>query len=638
MAINLQRAARIFDPSKSVQTPDVVGPGTYANTHNKPYEPPGEAPVPFSSLEEKVLNPNGTTAAITPGPGAYTAKMNKPPSTHAHVSMASKVSRLGPNTPGSSVFRPSDIGDNPGPGTYPVPSSTIAAREDKKLVPTLKGVYEEAPEKTAPSIPVRKLPPGHKQAQYLQQADGDMEVLRMRHTGEPSDMVGPGEYDIAGKEIVMARGRDTAFYASKLNRKLWEPSVGIENTLPDRHNPGPGDYDYGLPLGGSTEEVAVATYQFASKSPMGHQVEVKEERVMPGPGRYESVGHIDKSVKAAMQRAEMMGEKAQFGSLSERTGWDRALEQPFTDSYNIHNVPGPGHYGNPQVTFMDEHRKRKDDIARVLPPSARKKMHGVHHPAIIMALAEVTGPLQAFNSTDDRPCNKALNQATPSPMDYHHEACRGQNMASALKERAKVGRKGVFGTCVADRFHGSPLNAKTGVPEPGGDGSVAAVENNSNKDPRYMFQSQSPRMGTEIGPRDPQVVKLGGFQTPAPGAYDISKEPNYRSPYRTPRQNHLAFGAGSTRYGSRDVFVEHTRGKANPGPGEYEAGVEVVHPRVTGAATVKSSRPKVKVGSTNETVGPGSYSSMETTMLKKTFNETMCSSKKNRSVAKGIVL
>jgi len=34
------------------------------------------------------------------------------------------------------------------------------------------------------------------------------------------------------------------FTSTKVNRKIFEPSKAIENELPPKENPGPGQYDY----------------------------------------------------------------------------------------------------------------------------------------------------------------------------------------------------------------------------------------------------------------------------------------------------------------------------------------------------------------------------------------------------------
>ena len=62
-------------------------------------------------------------------------------------------------------------------------------------------------------------------------------------TGRGFDTVGPACYhpNIDASKKVAPIGD---FQSSKINRKLFEPSIDIENKLyPPRENPGPGTYD-----------------------------------------------------------------------------------------------------------------------------------------------------------------------------------------------------------------------------------------------------------------------------------------------------------------------------------------------------------------------------------------------------------
>merc|ERR1712013_883262 len=105
-----------------------------------------------------------------------------------------------------------------------------------------------------------------------------------------------------------------------------------------------------------------------------------------------------------------------------------------------------------------------------------------------MALQETTGPLEAFGSTDDRNCNKPTPQFTPAPWAYTREEARGQSMSSELREKRKLGRNGAFGT-LADRFFGSPLAGREGLPDPGMDFDER-YSSGAYTEPRSMFISQ----------------------------------------------------------------------------------------------------------------------------------------------------
>jgi len=622
MAINTSRARRQNEIATAGSTSEHIGPGSYSNTYNEPKAPAMEAPVPFLSMQERNLNVNRGTSAITPGPGNYRSDMTSL-SQHAPTSLQSKVKRLGPTAPGSSVFTSSTIEKNPGPGTYAKAThGTLGRSQEKPLMAPTRPVLE-ALEKTTPSMPLMKLKPGQRPDN---EGDNDVAKFIMRHTGERGDNAGPGEYDPHNGYQLLTRSQpQPSFHSSKLARNLWERTGTIECKVAPRDVPGPGAYAHALVFNeqkrnDDEEDVTTSTYQFASGSALAYQIQLTADKVNPGPGQYDLVGGIDKSLKSARHRSATRGEMTQFGSMTERLSMmSRSAREPYNDPYHLHHVPGPGHY--PTASFVPEDPKLKE-AEKVLPDSRRKKIYGVHHPTIVMALCEAQGPLQAFNSTDDRPCNKSQNQGGPSPWQYNRESARGQSMGAELRERAKVGRRGAFGSC-SDRFYGSPLNGKTGLPDPSGDGfDGMAATAAAHSEPRSAFQSSTPRFVAAAGPKEEQVVKVGNTDTPAPGQYMVETEPNYRSPFRQPRVEHLSFGSAKARFDPshehEHVFYGHMKGASNPGPCEYDW--EKITKRTEGAGLPKAARTKVIVGGTSETVGPGSYGYIETHLLKKTYN------------------
>jgi len=588
--INLHRGSRnCTEYFSKATTSDKVGPGTYSNTHNEPVKPAEEKGVPFQSLQEKELNVNKATSAITPGPGAYIDQGELVKLGHGSSNFTSRSKRMAPTAPGSSAFLPSTILQNPGPGTHDINTSWTTPRKEfpNKAPPVLEMT------KTVPSIPQQKVAPG---ATDSRQADPDMSAIKMKYTGEKEDRVGPGEYTVGGQQVTHPVAPSASRWAaSASNRNLWEPSCKIENELPPRLNPGPGSYNSRKPP--DPESSKDATYQFASKTPMGHQKTTKTEAPVPGPGAYQVDMYKDAGAK----------ENNQFGSTVARGGWDRPLNQPFTDPYN-RNVVGPGHYPEPKSCFTTPRKENPVTDAAV----NKNKFHGVHHPSQIMALQEVAGPLHAFCSTDIRPCNKKQQQSTPAPGQYNNEDTLGFSMSAVLKERATVGKKGVFGT-TADRFHGSMLAPKDGI-DPG---KYDHADHDKHEDaPRSMFQSSSARFKAAPGSREVYATMVGKKQTPGPADYVTDKTVNYRSPFRHPRTDHLSFSSGKNRFDTKEIFCgQHYN--LNPGPGDYEAPKRAKS--LQGAAKMKSRRLPDSVTGTTKDVGPGSYN-IEGTMLKKTFN------------------
>merc|ERR1719453_583907 len=108
----------------------------------------------------------------------------------------------------------------------------------------------------------------------------------MKYTGEGEDKVGPGEYTLGGEKVTHPVAPSASRWAASASqRNLWEPSCSISNELPSRLNPGPGSYNSRKPP--DPESSKDATFQFASKTPMGHQKTFKKEAAAPGPGAYQ---------------------------------------------------------------------------------------------------------------------------------------------------------------------------------------------------------------------------------------------------------------------------------------------------------------------------------------------------------------
>lgn len=645
MAINTCRAARRTEDFLHVSqaTGTLVAPGSYEVRSS--ISEAREAPAPFNTLQERFLR-TVSAMQVTPGPGAYDQKpetLDAQYSTEGSgLSLAAFKSasrRMAPAAPGSTVFQASTIAKNPGPGTYdPSPSGSTSPRKSKELCGPLRPVLEVA-DRTTPSIPPVRLLPG--QMPDTEAAKADAANLCARHTGMPTDMVGPGEYDPTAK-LLYLNTQQTIFHPASKDRQLWEPTVSIESAfrrLPPHDIPGPGAYDVNVgakAVSQDNSEVA-NTCQFASATKMPYQMIVNPKTMMPGPGQYDMTERdLGKAAFLLKERslALGMGAGSHFGSLSERSGWTRPVDHPFKDPYNFRNVPGPGFYPHHPSCFPDD-SSANAILEKALPETARKqKFHGVHHPAIVLALQEAQGPMHAFNSTDDRPCNKQQVQTTPSPAEYSGDSARGESLASNLREKAKVGRKGVFGSC-ADRFFGSPMSAsfgtattiggETGSREASPDRDSSSRPGSGPSPARPAFASKTQRFKSSEESTEAAAGKVSKASPfPSPGDYDVLKEPNYRSPFRVPKLEHLSFGSSHGRFdGIKDPFAGDGPASRNPGPGEY-------HPRLrhrvtgTGAAKLSARRQPLSANNTGEQVGPGTYGDgLEMTMLKKTFNVSM---------------
>jgi len=593
-------------------TEDAVAPGSY-NIPMNPFKVEGERPVPFNSGVDKVCSPNLTTSGLTPGPGHYIGQhdtIHTDANGLAPTAFKSKVARIGPTAPGSSVYCESTVHKNPGPGNYDSKAEWELAL--KKPMRNAMNPWREEREKTVPSIPPQRLPPDAKPENAM---GSDMSHVTMKHTGQPSDLPAPGEYD--PKTYLTTRSQQhTSFGARSASgspRKRGDVPGSIDSRSPPKENPGPGAYDskFGMGEQGEGEKEKTGTYMFTSKTVLSHD-SATNPKIAPGPGQYDSPGQIDRSAARARAHSNIHGDRTRFGSAVQRSGMmTRSVEQPYVDPYNVHNVPGPGSYTNNTGGIFPQPSKEKEKEAeKSVPGSKKKKFYGVHHPMIVMALQETNGPLEAFGSTDDRSMNKVMVQTVPPPWAYDEGEARGRSMAAELREKKKLGRHGAFGT-LSDRFAFGPMSVRDDAPDVGLMDAPDMTKGGANSDPRSAFTSHTPRAPAAPG-ADVQAVTLGNTETPAPGAYYIEKEANYRSPFRHPRQDHLSFGSGQGRFDLGSDIM------ANPAPGDYECSPTR---RSGGAAEVKDKRKLARpLGCTSEEVGPGTYGSIDTPMLKKTFN------------------
>lgn len=625
MAISAARSPRDCEKfiSPKCTTREDVGPGLYSNTQHKPATTVGESAVPFASLQEKTLNYNASTSSITPGPGSYINPRDTETSAAEHGNvqvcrsmMESKAKRLADNAPGSSVFKASTIARNPGPGTYAPdrqhPGEPQWASQKDKLQGRAPPVLEVG--KTVPSIPIQRLDP--KGPDHVEKEDQSAlaSAVHMRYTGrsDRADTVGPAEYDVKGFEVLEKAAACPNFHRSEQKRKLWEPSVAIDCKLPPRNNPGPGTYTEADPWEESREVPGQGsrTFQFSSGTRIRDQIQVRDDLAVPGPGTYQ----------LAPEDARPLTDRTHFGSNVEREGWMRPLNQPFTDPYH-HRVPGPGHYpatGGDVVWSKTPRQSRSVGVP--------KKALRVHHPSQMVALIESRGPLASFGTTDQRGCNRMGKETTPGAGTYNYHNARGASMASVVRERAGVGRKGVFGTC-ADRFYGSPLAAVEGV-DPGkyeeDKGAPGSPRNTTlsgrDDDPaaRSSFASGTKRFRAPVGAKEAEVTAVGVQDTPGPGAFDVMTTPNYRSPFRHPKSDHLSFGSGRGRFSRR----EHVDGRImneNPGPGEYVEKRTRREHVVGGAGKSKAERNLAPPVGCSGAIGAGEYE-VGSTLLKKTYN------------------
>lgn len=147
---------------------------------------------------------------------------------------ASKVARLAPVIPGSSIYKESTIIENPAPGTYHQEKKwnrkNSVDRTRDKLNQTKHKDFVLECAAVPPSIPSK-----------LSFLLLDRKVPNNSFTGKGLDRPGPTDYEPKDKSMKL-RSPETNFSISKTERKLFEPNKTRENNLPPREIPGPGTY------------------------------------------------------------------------------------------------------------------------------------------------------------------------------------------------------------------------------------------------------------------------------------------------------------------------------------------------------------------------------------------------------------
>ena len=168
------------------------------------------------------------------------------------------------------------------------------------------------------------------------------------YTGRDVDTVGPALYN-PNYDTVKSHAPIGDFQTSKDQRKLFEPTINIENTwLPDKLNPGPGQYEAVNETAKRQFNAQGNTSTFLSKVP--NCKNAKEMLAQnPGPGHY--TGVFGKTVGSNFNANDSTADESSFGqsttanqfnSTTHRVDhWRNDVTHPFTKQ-TYHKNPGPG--------------------------------------------------------------------------------------------------------------------------------------------------------------------------------------------------------------------------------------------------------------------------------------------------------
>ena len=419
----------------------------------------------FGTSDLRKVGPYSTTAssADMPGPGQYLSQLDQgnEQKAGAHdAAFKSTAARLAPTCPGSSAFMSSTIIFNPGPGQYSARSSVESAvkngirsqridagiRRSKSLN---RIITEKIPTTfNPPAIPSNMQTFGYVDGteesgvRQVKPVDPPSRII----TGVKSDTVGPGAYNVAKS---LARNLPCSFSSSTTERRVFEQSKSIENRMPDKNNPGPGEYEG---KGCAWDKGSVAG--FKSKVKMAHQ---------QSDGNLHSlIATHDKRVQsaaaAAAATAASGGPLANFGRHGEARSsnvYDSynsgAQSQSFNttaardtcpkvhpyeskaDQYNDRLI-GPGSYNNLVSSFT--HKKHK---------SLRKDPVGFSSTAV-RDCGETAGDndkKKSGNSGGGGDEELTIrSKSAPGPNQYNPDY---YTIVKQVEKRV-VGRNGVFGT------------------------------------------------------------------------------------------------------------------------------------------------------------------------------------------------
>ena len=636
------RAARKPLFGKSEDTP---GPDAYElqNVGRPKSTPPYVAFHTTSNRSDIAKGASGAGVA----PGSYNIKgsVNVEIAKGKSNIFRSKSSRFAPTAPGSSVYRPSTILENPGPGNY-----TLSGFADKRVA----NINEEKLRKAAPKprpqsvtevftnrqMSAPSVPRPSQSFGYEENSLGKLvlqEAPSVVFSGLKQDQIAPNHYFEEGYNGNRKKGV-IGFGLSKTSRKVFEP-VGNDKVGPGRYTPSVLSRSEVTP----NQEGSSA---FLSKTPMAHQKGAKKkgdgdsvDDFMSGRGTGPGSYNVN---KLYWQKAIKSGRVGNFNTMEKRGSLGRDLSAPFTDSKNLN--PGPGTYGEKRTSFTYK---------------ARKKL---------------TTEKIGFDSSDKRPC---LKKDEPEEEKIglvegqkYEEGEMPNTIASRLTSKMNIGAIGAFGA-TETRFRGGPFDASKNaeMPGPGAYDTRGKVTEGVNKngdkdegekmDELYVltaskstsaFRSNTTRFGSN------GKGSSGHQRAPDAGAY-YSPAKWVKDPVggRSLRASQLSFASTNGRFGNKheQAMIWGTPMGRRPGPGQYRTDRHIsvsnirrvqqhrrnprIRSKLTQTYSIGSRRSKNnrKTNMTmglasrfsnnrkhSDNLGPGTYKTTGS-MIKKSYNVTM---------------
>ena len=381
-----------FDVSSKGKSP---APGTYNIAQD--YRPQSVPYVGFNTTGQRSSLTVGNSST-TPGPGEHQAMSTNGTKNMREFdagsnSFKSNSSRFAPFAPGSTVFRPSSILENPGPASYDVrkpipgtkklkqqPHPSDAATNALNLgIPESEAAHQQRMRKQrrqraqssgmpdmqeimqsmtsrhtpVPTIPIRRQSHGYDQEMVTGKLIPQPAPTK-DYSGIGSDTIGPAAYDVR-QDPTKAGGPRVNFAKSSKRKTLFGGPEATRLVGPGSHN-----------LAGArfVDRTTQGTAAFNSGVPMAHQREDFNGSGVDnvGPGAYNLPSSIKTVNESSSNIAEgLISSVQRFGSTESRNGgWSRDLHAPYTNKKS-NQGPGPGAYGEKRTSFRTKIQKKLTD-------------------------------------------------------------------------------------------------------------------------------------------------------------------------------------------------------------------------------------------------------------------------------------
>lgn len=254
----------------------------------------------------------------------------------------SKAARIGPMVTGSTAFRPSTIGENPGPGAYSIHTNRKVKRNVQKGMHATMAMVKSYVKPGAPAIPAkhhcygysriengrvvpdRKAPMEHRQRKVEKKSKSSFGRSKIKHQAEQQQVTpGPGHYQ--ENNNIKSKNQSSMFASNT-------PQLGSTMCIPkDAPQVGPGSYN--IDRRPTTNAFNMKSFGTTSKR---SDISATDRCNTPGPGAYRST-----NVAPVKPNSSKLLSRSTIGfQATDRRDCLRAIQPD--------SLPGPGAYQQAQ--------------------------------------------------------------------------------------------------------------------------------------------------------------------------------------------------------------------------------------------------------------------------------------------------